>query len=143
MGAEHRSPAPIPAGRHPMATWERVGGWQCHLLARQDLLELNTLQRAEGCSGNPEAAVQEQCGGLGIVVAAAWGLPSVNQFVNQLAFLSPSPQHGVAGSSGTDLGPVAFCAGPSFAGRRKNLPVGSFPLSRHFIFLKRLCITVH
>lgn len=41
MGAEHRSPAPIPAGRHLM---ERAGWWQCHLLARQDLVELNTLK---------------------------------------------------------------------------------------------------
>lgn len=64
---------------------------------------------------------------------------SANQFMSQLVFLFTGPD---MGWPAVDLCPVVFCTGPSHA-TAQNLPAMSFPPSRHFIFLKRLCITVH
>lgn len=50
---------------------------------------LTTLQGAERRAGNPGAPVRERCGGLDVAMAAAWGLPTANQFSDRLMFLVP------------------------------------------------------
>ena len=73
------------------------------------MAEPNTLQRAVGRSANLKALVQSDAEGW-----ALWQLVhGVCKPFHQPKGVS-GPQHGVTGS-GTDLGLVAFCTGPSHA----------------------------
>lgn len=114
MGAEHHSPAPTAVGGHPMGIWKPAEWWLCHLLSRRDLLELNTLQETEGCSGNLGTVGTGTMQRAGCPGGQCMGFAqsNANQFMNQLVFLFPGPQYGMS-SSGLSLSPAAFCAGPS------------------------------